>query len=314
MSATDYAAVHRDARPRVTELVGTLDDADLVRMVPACPGWTVLDVTRHLTGLAVDLSGETLPGPEDWVEEVMDRRHIDGRQGMSLPDVLDEWQGAAPGFEKTLGTVDARMAGAVMGEYACHEHDIRGALGRPGARTTLCTNVATDTFINAMLGRAEAAHLPALQVHAGDRRWGAPDGVAVAKVSGEPFELFRAVTGRRTVEQIRALDWDGDAEPYISVFSAFGTATASLGFELGGPRGGPSLSRRGGVGRRRGRRRLSRREGGREGREVTRGRCRRGGVRGGGGERDGADGPRPRPVRARACRGGCAAWLFGGPG
>ncbi len=229
MSATDYAAVHRDARPRVTELVGTLDDVDLVRMVPAYPGWTVLDVTRHLTGLAVDLSGETLPGPEDWVEEVMDRRHIDGRQGMSLPDVLDEWQGAAPGFEKTLGTVDARMAGAVMGEYACHEHDIRGALGRPGARTTLCTNVATDTFINAMLGRAEAAHLPALQVHAGDRRWGAPDGVAVAKVSGEPFELFRAVTGRRTVEQIRALDWDGDAEPYISVFSAFGTATASLG-------------------------------------------------------------------------------------
>ena len=74
ISATDYAAVHRDAMARVTELVGTLDDADLVRMVPACPGWTVLDVTRHLTGLAVDLSGRRCQAPRagwrrSWIDD-----------------------------------------------------------------------------------------------------------------------------------------------------------------------------------------------------------------------------------------------------
>ena len=228
MNSTDYAAVHEDAFERLADLLKRLDDRDIETAVPACPGWTVLDVTRHLTGLVVDMAGETLPGPEDWVEEVMDRRHVDGRRGMSLTEVLDEWQGAAPGFEKTLTNIDGRMAGAIMGEYACHEHDIRGALGRPGARTSLCTTTATDTFLTAFIGRADAAGLPPIHVRAGDRSWGAADGQAVATLTGDPFEMFRAVTGRRTLEEIRSLGWQGDAEPYLSVFSAFGIPDTSL--------------------------------------------------------------------------------------
>jgi hypothetical protein len=34
--------------------------------------------------------------------------------------------------------------------------------------------------------------------------------------------LFRALHGRRTVEQVRAMDWDGDPEPWLSAFFLFG--------------------------------------------------------------------------------------------
>jgi hypothetical protein len=32
------------------------------------------------------------------------------------------------------------------------------------------------------------------------------------------FELFRAVTGRRSAAQIRRFDWSVDAEPYLPIF------------------------------------------------------------------------------------------------
>jgi uncharacterized protein (TIGR03083 family) len=231
MTSTDYSAAHKDAFERMEGLFRTLSDRELETVVPACPHWSVLDVARHLTGLAVDCSTETLPAPEDWEEEVMDRRHVDARRDLRLSEVLAEWKKASPGFEKTLANIDPRMAGALVGEYACHEHDVRGAVGRPGARSSLGTVVATDVFVNALLHRVGAAGLPALQVHAGERVWGPAPGVAITEVGGDPFELFRTVTGRRTAEQIQALDWHspaGGGNVYLTVFSAFGIPESAI--------------------------------------------------------------------------------------
>ena len=230
MTSIDYPAAHRDAFERLDGFFRALGDRELETTVPACPHWSVLDVARHLTGLAVDCSVETLPGPQDWEEEVMDRRHVDARRGLRRSEVLEEWREASPGFEKTLANVDPRMAGAIVGEYACHEHDVRGAVGRPGARSSLCTVVATDVFVNALLHRVGAAGLPVLQVHTSERKWGAPPGVTVNEVSGDPFELFRAITGRRTAAQIQALDWRGPgaADAYLPVFSAFGIPESAI--------------------------------------------------------------------------------------
>ena len=229
MGSTDYAAAHQDAFQRLDGLLSGLGHHDLETVVPACPEWSVLDVARHLTGLAVDCSGETLPAADDWEEEVMDRRHVHARAAMNLADLLGEWSLAGPGFERTLANVDPRMAGAIVGEYACHEHDVRSAIGAPGARTSLCTTVATDTYINALLARVQAADLPGLRVHAGSNQWGPSPAEAQNAVSGEAFEVFRAVTGRRTAEEIWALKWRGAAEPYLPVFSAFGIPEITLG-------------------------------------------------------------------------------------
>jgi hypothetical protein len=36
------------------------------------------------------------------------------------------------------------------------------------------------------------------------------------------FELMRAIGGRRSVDQIKALDWDGDPDVWISSLALFG--------------------------------------------------------------------------------------------
>jgi hypothetical protein len=43
---------------------------------------------------------------------------------------------------------------------------------------------------------------------------GAPAGT----LDVEEFELFRALTGRRSAAQIRRFDWNVDAEPYLPIF------------------------------------------------------------------------------------------------
>ena len=43
----------------------------------------------------------------------------------------------------------------------------------------------------------------------------------MATVTAPPFELFRALSGRRSLEQIRSFFWEGDAERYLEIFSPF---------------------------------------------------------------------------------------------
>jgi len=43
-----------------------------------------------------------------------------------------------------------------------------------------------------------------------------------------PFELARAASGRRSPDQIRAYDWDGDPEPFIALFYPYGLRTEAL--------------------------------------------------------------------------------------
>jgi hypothetical protein len=46
----------------------------------------------------------------------------------------------------------------------------------------------------------------------------APDHNPVGTVAADPFELFRALTGRRSATQIRRFEWTLDPEPYLSMF------------------------------------------------------------------------------------------------
>src|SRR5207245_7510852 len=113
------------------------------------------------------------------------------------------------------------------------------ALGRPGARASLAVELGTEFLTHAIVGPgARALGIGPLAVRAGARSWivgtgdpaaGEPEAlIAAAIASGdpepccerpprarltvEPFELFRAFTGRRSAAQVRALDWSGNPE------------------------------------------------------------------------------------------------------
>jgi hypothetical protein len=59
------------------------------------------------------------------------------------------------------------------------------------------------------------------RLRAGDRDWVEGAGPPAAVLEAAPFELFRALSGRRSAGQVRALAWDGDPEPYLDVLSPY---------------------------------------------------------------------------------------------
>jgi hypothetical protein len=117
-------------------------------------------------------------------------------------------------------------AAQLVGDLTTHEHDVRGALGQPGARDSGGLAIALP-FIARNFGTAAAARgLPALRLRTADAEWVIEGTEPVATLSAEPFELLRALTGRRNVAQLRSLDWDGDPEPHLPAF-AWGPFTVS---------------------------------------------------------------------------------------
>ena len=103
-----------------------------------------------------------------------------------------------------------------------HEHDVRHALDRPEGGTTPSRRWPRRCLLRRLDGEVALA----------------------AVVDGEPvdvegpgptlglrmtaFEVVRAVLGRRSMAQVRRLDWTGDPSPALASFFVFGPATDDL--------------------------------------------------------------------------------------
>jgi hypothetical protein len=207
---SEHGAAYRGARKRLTTLARELGDDGVQQRVPATPEWRIHDVIGHLTGLVADVAALNLEGlgSDAWTA-----KQVDDRRDRSIGEVLAEWDEIGPGMEELLGLLDEAQALSVVGDIAAHEMDVWGALGRRDGRDSDAVRLGLVRYRNALHERVAAAGLPPLDVHRL-----APD-----------FELFRALTGRRTADQLRGYDWGAiDPEPYVAVFSAYGMATGPL--------------------------------------------------------------------------------------
>jgi len=224
-SVGKYSTSYRGCRERVTEMVTGLGDDDLARRVPACPDWTVRDLTAHIIGVAADLSVGNLEqmGAHEWTSA-----QIAKRKDHSVTDLIEEWTKLAEQVEPTADLIPPGAAQMLVGDAVTHEHDMRGALNRPGARDTDAVWIGLDRYIRLFGKRIKDAELSSVVVRSGEREWQAgirePDTV----LSGDVFELLRALTGRRTLDEISALKWTGDSSAYLTIFSTYPPATISL--------------------------------------------------------------------------------------
>lgn len=223
---TAFGAAYRASRFRLTELVAALDGDALARTVPACPGWTLGDLVRHVTGVAADLvrGNVAAAGQEDWT-----RAQIEARRALPLTDVLAEWERAAEQVEPSLDALHPFAAALMVSDLVTHEHDARGALGDSGARDSDAVVIGFETYARTFGRRVKERGLPTVELRAGELRALAGKEEPAVNVVGELFELFRALGGRRTKDEIAALAWSGDPAPYLDIFSVFGTPAASLG-------------------------------------------------------------------------------------
>jgi uncharacterized protein (TIGR03083 family) len=209
----------REAYERVAGgIVDLLDDDIGGVAVPTCPGWTVKDVIGHLAGFfaAYRSAGPEAFGP-GWGD-----KEVEARKDRSLQECLDEWRRH---LRDPAGLFESHLGPVAVSDALAHEQDIRNALDRPGGRDDESIIPAIEMALAFLEKRIVDADLPTLRIITEnlDRTLGDGDPDATLRTSS--FELFRVLHGRRTVDQVRALQWEGDPGEWTSALFLFGPAT-----------------------------------------------------------------------------------------
>jgi uncharacterized protein (TIGR03083 family) len=220
VSNTDPRQVARfylDTKERITALVSALDDSALTTTVAACPGWSVRDVLAHCAAVADDLGQGRLTGPPTDVETAAQIARFEGHD---MAGIVAVWTDAAA----RLGRL-AENAGVEppVGDVTSHEHDVRGALGRPGARDSDAVRYSSDR----LLGNLRTPVPLRVTVEDAEYRCGPAHG-AELRLRTTRFEALRWRTGRRSNGQIMAMDWSDDPAPVLHHLCMFGPAAADL--------------------------------------------------------------------------------------
>jgi uncharacterized protein (TIGR03083 family) len=203
----EYASV----QDRLTQLV---TDADANRLVPGCPGWHVRDVVAHLVGLC----GDWVEGRFDgYASDEWTAIHLGRFAGWTVEAMFDAWGRSVARFEELVdspfGATPARWA---FGDAVIHEADIRGALGAGRVPTE-----AVALGLRSSLARweevLERANVPAVRIVTSDELWhvGPPDDPDPAEVEVQSYEVFRALAGRRSRDQVVEWRWSRDASPIV---------------------------------------------------------------------------------------------------
>ncbi len=205
----DLFEPYQRTRARVCTLLLDATPDDLARTVPACPAWSVHDLATHLVGTPAELAAGRYPSGDTggWLQDI-----IDARRDQDVPSVVEEWHGLDSAIEPMLQGPAALM----FGDVTVHEHDLRGALGRPDHDA-----LEVDAMLTFVLERYAPATvdagLGAIVVEHDGSSWRSHDAGAGWTLRVEPWEAVRALNGRRTADELRALPADGDAEAYVAI-------------------------------------------------------------------------------------------------
>jgi uncharacterized protein (TIGR03083 family) len=205
--------LYAETRGRLRNLVRDAGDDVGALPVPTCPKWTVQDVLAHVSGVCADILGGRLDGiaSEPWTA-----RQVDERRDWSVEKIIEEWQTNAPQCEELSQHFPGGADIQWMADLVTHEHDIRTALAKPGARDFEGIRLGMTWLIEAISN----GFSPAFRIttpEGEDLVLGGGD--VTASVRAHRFEMFRAITGRRSREQIESFDWDADCELFLGAFS-----------------------------------------------------------------------------------------------
>lgn len=223
-----YAMSYKRGQERVVAL---MEGNDPETMVPACPEWSATDVVRHLAGLSADISHDVFDGfaSEEWTD-----RQIADRADMTIDQVITEWNASIDGagsildevassdhprvVPSALGMIPTTVLGAMtISDILHHEFDLRNAYGDSSGRDLPEIHIAAAGHVRSLRGLFAAHGLPTLRVESTDsgQGWNVGRDEPVATVRASSFELMRSIGGRRTRDEMLALDWDGDAEVFV---------------------------------------------------------------------------------------------------
>lgn len=208
MTANQHSVrAYEGVQERMTALLREATAEQLAFQVPACPDWQVRDLLAHAVGVAVDVAAGRIEGAgsDPWTAAQVTARKDHGRAVM-----LEEWAATGPALHEALLGMDPVQAAQVVFDAATHEHDLRGALQSPGARDSDGVDIGWD-WATTVLGQLRDGYgAGALRLTTVDGTTTCGAGEPTGAVTADRFELFRAMTGRRSAEQVQAWSWEGE--------------------------------------------------------------------------------------------------------
>jgi uncharacterized protein (TIGR03083 family) len=237
------AAAFEDTYTAIGVILDGLSDSLLGTVIPACPGWTIRDLVAHLTGTAADAITARFPlvnphGPWAARQAVIDAftaRQVAARRDMTLDEVRAEWARHVTVLVEMLRGAQPFPAGSipiinwmVICDIAAHNQDLRGALAVPGDRDSPGVALSLRRYLAGLSQRIAASGLPALRVCTDHDEYVAGHGTASATVTTTRWELFRALSSRRSAPQMRSYRWTGQPDPYLPLLGAYGLPERDL--------------------------------------------------------------------------------------
>lgn len=239
----DLGDVYESTRSSIVELVRSHED-ELDRPVPATPGWCVRDIVSHLVGDVEHMFRGDFPneffgaiGDAPAVARLNEwtNGHLEARKERSFDDIVAEWDDLTPTLVSMLRGEAEWPDGVpffadrvLVTDLGVHQQDLFGAFGVVREREGPTVRIGSSSYMAMLDIRLKADGRGALAVETPDKSWLAGGDQPSATLRTDRFELFRALSGRRSLDQLRSYYWDGDPEPFLSYFYPYGVREEPL--------------------------------------------------------------------------------------
>lgn len=194
--------------------------AELESIPPTTPGWQARDLLAHLGGVCDDVVNGNLEGvgTDPWTAV-----QVDKRRAWSVEEILVDWERNGDALDALIDQTPPGTFGQLLFDTWTHEQDLRGVLAAPGGRDSVVAGRSYVWSTDAFDQRDREAQRPALLLITDDGTRSVGVGEPTNEVRTSRFELLRAMTGRRSVAQMRGYEWAGDADPERLVLAALFT-------------------------------------------------------------------------------------------
>lgn len=209
----DTTTAYDRTRLRMTAIARALPEADGDREVPCCPAWTVRQLLSHAVGVTADIVGGNVEGAgsDPWTKQ-----QVDDRDGRSIAELCDEWDESGPKLAAALA--GGLLPAQAVFDLVTHEHDLRHAIDQPGAQGDEAVPIGLGFVVDVWPVVMAAYPIPPLRIVADEAELVAGEDPEVT-LALTPFETLRALTGRRSLDQVRGYRWGLDPEPWMPAFT-----------------------------------------------------------------------------------------------
>jgi hypothetical protein len=225
-TTVDCGALYERLRRDLVAQVLALDARGCAVMVRATPAWTVRDVLSHVTGITEDLNSLSFDAAD---ADAWTRAQVTRHRDETVAETVAAWDREAPRFEAGLGQLGYEWGAHYVADLLVHLTDVRASLGLPIPTDEQATRVALDFYLDDLHAALTEDAIGTVDVETPPERRTVGAGTRRAGLRGDAFDVLRACAGRRTLREIRALAWTGDADPFVARISRYPVPESPVG-------------------------------------------------------------------------------------